>query len=108
MLRACGQQRVSGLRTYGSVRLLSQLADLSMGDISQTSTIGLISCRSAPPGLEVDVISALSGLGPLSVWRREIFTRADSALDVAVDPVLPGAREQGVSGNTERTSTQAG
>jgi 4-hydroxy-3-methylbut-2-en-1-yl diphosphate reductase len=60
------------------VRAVTALADLDRRVLEQATVIGLVTGLSAPAGLQSQVISALSGLGPLSIRHRSTRTVPDT------------------------------
>ena len=65
-----GLARDCGART----QVIAAAADLTPALLSGTTAIGLAESTSAPSVLAGQVIAALSGLGPLSVVRRQVST----------------------------------
>jgi len=56
--------------------LIDGAADIQLGWLTGVSTIGLTAGASAPPAVVEEIISALSGLGPLSVSERVTTTES--------------------------------
>ncbi len=56
--------------------LIDGAADIELGWLAGVSTIGLTAGASAPPAVVEEIISALSGLGPLSVSERVTTTES--------------------------------
>jgi 4-hydroxy-3-methylbut-2-enyl diphosphate reductase len=56
--------------------LIDSAADIQLGWLTGVSTIGLTAGASAPPVVVEEIISALSGLGPLSVSERVTTTES--------------------------------
>ncbi len=56
--------------------LIDSAADIQLGWLTGVSTIGLTAGASAPPAVVEEIISALSGLGPLSVSERVTTTES--------------------------------
>jgi 4-hydroxy-3-methylbut-2-enyl diphosphate reductase len=56
--------------------LIDGAADISLDWLTGVSTIGLTAGASAPPAVVEEIISALSGLGPLSVSERTTTTES--------------------------------
>ena len=64
-------------QTHGKpAYLIDSAADISLGWLTGVSTIGLTAGASAPPAVVEEIISALSGLGPLSVSERTTTTES--------------------------------
>jgi len=57
------------------VRVITQLSDLNPSMLNDATVIGLVTGLSCDPALSREVITAISGLGPLSVRRRGTRTR---------------------------------
>lgn len=68
--QVCGYARDSGTR----VQMIAEVADIKPPMLASVETIGLAESTSAGAGLAAGVISALSGLGRLSVARRKLST----------------------------------
>jgi 4-hydroxy-3-methylbut-2-en-1-yl diphosphate reductase len=68
--QVCGHARDAGTR----VQVIAEVADLKPAMFASVDTIGLAESTSAGAGLAAQVISALSGLGRLSVARRKLNT----------------------------------
>ena len=68
--------RNSGTR----VQVISQVADITPAMLAAVRTIGLAESTSAPAGLAAQVLSALSGLGRLSVARRRLSTEKTASV----------------------------
>jgi len=68
--QVCGHARDAGTR----VQVIAEVADLKPAMFASVDTIGLAESTSARAGLAAQVISALSGLGRLSVARRKLST----------------------------------
>jgi 4-hydroxy-3-methylbut-2-en-1-yl diphosphate reductase len=66
----CGQVRDAGTRA----QVISDVAEIRPSMLASVTTIGLAESTSAPSGLAARVTSALSGLGRLSVARRQLST----------------------------------
>src|SRR5580698_8689481 len=56
--------------------LIDSAADIELGWLTGVSTIGLTAGASAPPAVVEEIISALAGLGPLSVSERVTTTES--------------------------------
>jgi 4-hydroxy-3-methylbut-2-enyl diphosphate reductase len=56
--------------------LIDSASDIQLGWLTGVSTIGLTAGASAPPAVVEEIISALSGLGPLSVSERVTTTES--------------------------------
>jgi 4-hydroxy-3-methylbut-2-enyl diphosphate reductase len=56
--------------------LIDSAADIELGWLTGVTTIGLTAGASAPPAVVEEIISALSGLGPLSVSERVTTTES--------------------------------
>jgi 4-hydroxy-3-methylbut-2-enyl diphosphate reductase len=54
--------------------LIDGPSDIQLGWLAGVSTIGLTAGASAPPAVVDDIITALSGLGPVEVSERVITT----------------------------------
>jgi 4-hydroxy-3-methylbut-2-en-1-yl diphosphate reductase len=65
-----GLARSRGARAH----VISEVSDIVPGMLAGVTAIGLAEATSASPGLTGRVITALSGLGPLSVLRRQVRT----------------------------------
>ena len=68
--------RNSGTR----VQVISEVADITPAMLAAVRTIGLAESTSAPAGLAAQVLSALSGLGRLSVARRRLSTEKTASV----------------------------
>jgi 4-hydroxy-3-methylbut-2-enyl diphosphate reductase len=68
--QVCSYARDAGTR----VQMIAEVADVKPPMLASVDTIGLAESTSAPAGLAAQVISALSGLGRLSVARRKLNT----------------------------------
>jgi 4-hydroxy-3-methylbut-2-enyl diphosphate reductase len=70
-------RQVSGLARDGGTRtqIIAAAADLTPAMLSGVTAIGVAESTSARSGLAAQVIAALSGLGPLSVARRQVSTQ---------------------------------
>jgi 4-hydroxy-3-methylbut-2-enyl diphosphate reductase len=68
--QVCSHARDAGTR----VQVIAEVADLKPPMLASVDTIGLAESTSARAGLAAHVISALSGLGRLSVARRKLTT----------------------------------
>jgi 4-hydroxy-3-methylbut-2-en-1-yl diphosphate reductase len=68
--KICGQARDAGTK----VQFVSAVCDIKPAMLAPVHTIGLAESTSAPAGLAAQVTSALSGLGRLSVARRQLST----------------------------------
>jgi 4-hydroxy-3-methylbut-2-en-1-yl diphosphate reductase len=68
--QVCGFARDAGTR----VQMIAEVADLRPPMLASVDTIGMAESTSAQAGLAAQVISALSGLGRLSVARRKLST----------------------------------
>ena len=75
----CGQARDSGTR----VQLIAEIGDIKPGMLAPVQTIGLAESTSARAGLAAHVMSALSGLGRLSVARRSLSTEKTASSGLA-------------------------
>ena len=56
------------------LKLAEGPSDIQLGWLAGVSTIGLTAGASAPPAVVNDIITALSGLGPVEVSERVITT----------------------------------
>ncbi len=86
--QACGLARAGGART----QVIASAGDLTPALLSGVTAIGMAESTSARSALAGQVIAALSGLGPLSVARREVgttITDGPPAAEVA-RPALTG------------------
>ena len=63
-------------RAGATAHLIDSAADIELGWLTGVSTIGLTAGASAPPAVVEEIISALSGLGPLSVSERVTTTES--------------------------------
>ncbi len=63
-------------RTGTSAHLIDSAADIELGWLTGVSTVGLTAGASAPPAVVEEIISALAGLGPLSVSERVTTTES--------------------------------
>jgi 4-hydroxy-3-methylbut-2-enyl diphosphate reductase len=70
----------SGARTL----IVRCLADIDPDLLAGVTAIGLVTTLSAPAGLAERVARALSGLGPLSVYRRGVSTTHSASLSETV------------------------
>ena len=61
-------------RAGAPAHLIDGPADIQLGWLAGVSTIGLTAGASAPPAVVEDIITALSGLGPVEVTERVITT----------------------------------
>jgi (E)-4-hydroxy-3-methyl-but-2-enyl pyrophosphate reductase len=68
--QACGLARAGGART----QVIASAGDLTPALLSGVTAIGMAESTSARSALAGQVIAALSGLGPLSVARRQVGT----------------------------------
>ena len=66
----CGQARDSGTK----VQTIADVGDIRPSMLAGVHTIGLAESTSAQAGLAPHVLSALSGLGRLSIARRSLST----------------------------------
>jgi len=65
-----GQARDSGTR----IQVISEVADLRPAMLAGVQTIGVAESTSAPAGVASQVMTALGGLGRLTVARRKLST----------------------------------
>ena len=72
----CGQARDSGTK----VQVVSDVDDIKPAMLAGIHTIGLAESTSARAGLAAHVLAALSGLGRLSVARRQLSTEKTSSV----------------------------
>jgi 4-hydroxy-3-methylbut-2-enyl diphosphate reductase len=63
----------------GKVQVIGDAAEILPSWLAGTSAVGLAETTSARPGLVAEVTSALRGIGPLSVTRRQVTTEVVSA-----------------------------
>jgi 4-hydroxy-3-methylbut-2-enyl diphosphate reductase len=75
--QACGLARAAGTRT----QVIGSVADLVPALLSGVTTIGMAESTSARSALADEVIAALSGLGPVSVARRQVSTASTGDAD---------------------------
>ncbi|HEY2505622.1 MAG TPA: hypothetical protein VGI58_03830 [Streptosporangiaceae bacterium] len=68
--QVCGQARDAGARA----QIIPDVADIKPEMLASVHTIGLAESTTVPAGLAARVISVLSGLGRLSVARRQLST----------------------------------
>jgi len=61
-------------RAGAAAHLIDGPSDIQLGWLAGVSTIGLTAGASAPPAVVEDIITALSGLGPVEVTERVITT----------------------------------
>lgn len=61
-----------------TVHVLEDVGSIRPVWLAGAQSVGLVSYRSAPRGLERAVVEALSGLGPLSLAHREVRTRVSN------------------------------
>lgn len=71
----------------GRVELLDDAGRLELAWLRRTSSVGILVGASARPDLAGEVLEVLSGLGPLSVARRQVTTDVEHT-----EPVLARAR----------------
>jgi 4-hydroxy-3-methylbut-2-en-1-yl diphosphate reductase len=74
--QVCGHARDSGTR----VQVVSDLDDIKPAMLTGVHTIGVAESTSARAGLAANVVSALSGLGRISVARRRLSTEKTSSV----------------------------
>jgi 4-hydroxy-3-methylbut-2-en-1-yl diphosphate reductase len=74
--QVCGHARDSGTR----VQVVSDVSDIRPAMLTGVHTIGVAESTSAQAGLAAQVLSALSGLGRLSVARRRLNTEKTSSV----------------------------
>jgi 4-hydroxy-3-methylbut-2-enyl diphosphate reductase len=60
---------------HAKAHVVGDVTEITAAWLAGTSAIGLAESTSARPGLAAQVRDALSGLGPLSVTRREVTTK---------------------------------
>lgn len=79
--RSLDIRQISGLiRDTGTKLLLvGETSDVTPAALSSVHTIGTAVSTSAPAGLEAQVVTALSGLGKLTVLTRQLHTEMASA-----------------------------
>jgi 4-hydroxy-3-methylbut-2-enyl diphosphate reductase len=65
--------------TGGTVKQLDELAGLRPEWLGPASSVGVVLAVSARPDLPGELIEVLSGLGPLSVTRRQVVTDVEPA-----------------------------
>jgi 4-hydroxy-3-methylbut-2-en-1-yl diphosphate reductase len=71
----CGLARDAGTK----VHVVAETSDITPAMLSNAHTVGTAASTSAPGDLQARVITALSGLGKLSVAIRQLHTEMDSA-----------------------------
>ncbi len=59
---------------HAKAHAIADVSEIAAAWLAGTSAIGLAETTSAGPGLAARVAQALSGLGPLSVTRRQVTT----------------------------------
>jgi 4-hydroxy-3-methylbut-2-enyl diphosphate reductase len=74
--QVCAAARDSGTR----VQVITRVADIKPAMLTSVLTIGLAESTSAPAGLAAQVLTALSGLGRLTVARRRVSTDATASV----------------------------
>jgi 4-hydroxy-3-methylbut-2-en-1-yl diphosphate reductase len=74
--QVCAQARDSGTR----VQMVSEIDDIKPAMLTNIHTIGVAESTSARAGLAAHVLSALSGLGRMSVARRRLSTEKTSSV----------------------------
>jgi 4-hydroxy-3-methylbut-2-en-1-yl diphosphate reductase len=79
-------RQISGLARDGGARthVIAQTTDILPAMLSGAGAVGLAESASAHPALAAQVTAALSGLGPLSVTRRQVSTEIVAAPDRTV------------------------
>jgi 4-hydroxy-3-methylbut-2-enyl diphosphate reductase len=60
--------------SHAKAHVIGEVTSIQPSWLAGTSAVGLACSTAAPPGLATQVATALSGLGPLSVTRREVRT----------------------------------
>jgi 4-hydroxy-3-methylbut-2-en-1-yl diphosphate reductase len=94
-------RQVSGLaRDCGArTQIIAAAADLTPALLSGVTAIGMAESTSAPSVLAGQVVAALSGLGPLSVVRRQVSTQiTDGQPDAAPAGATGAAASSGTVG----------
>ncbi len=73
-------RQLTGLARGGraKVHVISEPGQIAAAWLAGTTAIGLVETASARPGLAAEVTAALSGLGQLSVTRRQVSTEVTS------------------------------
>jgi len=56
--------------------LIDNIADIELGWLAGTATIGITAGASAPPAMVSEIVTALSGLGPVELAERVITTES--------------------------------
>jgi 4-hydroxy-3-methylbut-2-en-1-yl diphosphate reductase len=74
--QVCAQARDSGTH----VQVIAEVADIKSAMLNGVHTIGVAESTSAQAGLGAQVLTALSGLGRLSVARRKLSTEKSAAV----------------------------
>ncbi len=72
----CGQARDSGTH----VQVIAEVADIKAAMLNGVHTVGVAESTSAQAGLGAHVLTALSGLGRLSVARRKLSTEKSASV----------------------------
>jgi 4-hydroxy-3-methylbut-2-enyl diphosphate reductase len=91
-------RQVSGLaRDCGArTQVIGAAGELTPALLSGVIAIGMAESTSAPSVLAGQVTAALSGLGPLSVVRRQVSTHITGEPDRPVAPVGDGGAKSGL------------
>jgi 4-hydroxy-3-methylbut-2-en-1-yl diphosphate reductase len=63
-------------RAGTQARLIDGLTDIELGWLAGASAIGITAGASAPPSMVTEIVTALSGLGPVEVTERVIATES--------------------------------
>jgi 4-hydroxy-3-methylbut-2-enyl diphosphate reductase IspH len=79
--RSLDVRQISGLVRDAGTKLLvvSRTSDITPAALSSVHHIGTAASTSAPADLEAQVVTALSGLGRLTVGTRQLHTEMASA-----------------------------
>ena len=85
-------RQLAGLVRDGGTRaqLISQPGEITPAMLTGTGSVGVAESTAARAGLAAEVIAALSGLGPVSVVRRQVASTIDGQAAVW-SPGAPGA-----------------
>ncbi|WP_440085817.1 hypothetical protein [Streptosporangium sp. LJ11] len=75
-------------------RVVTGVADLCPNLLREAGTVALTGARSAPPGLVDEILTVLSGLGPLNVVDRRVTSEVVTSEVVTGEVVTGGERER--------------
>jgi 4-hydroxy-3-methylbut-2-enyl diphosphate reductase len=106
-------RQLSGLARDGGARpqVIGAVSDLTPAMLTGVSAIGLAESTSAPSALAGQVTAALSGLGPLSVVRRQVvsqITDEPPSQPARTGPGSPGAISSAHGGHNGRPRCRTG